>query len=65
MPSKNPYLNGAEANHHRRKLPLYESLSQGKYPFENHKEGMSAAFNAVIILLKENGVSYDEFIFSL
>lgn len=46
-------------------IPLYRSLLQEEARFENRKDGMNAGFDMVVNLLKEKGVSYDEFIFSL
>lgn len=45
--------------------PLYQQLLDVENKFENRKEGMSASFQAVVDLLTEKGVSYDELIFSL
>lgn len=46
-------------------IPLYKALLDEENKHKNRKEGMNAAFNMVVDLLTENGVSYDEFIFSL
>lgn len=46
-------------------IPLYRQLLQEEARYENSKEGMNAAFNQVLKLLADKGVSYDELIFSL
>ena len=45
--------------------PLYQQLLDVENSFANSKEGMAASFQAVLDLLNEKGVSYDELIFSL
>lgn len=45
--------------------PLYKQLLDIENSHENRKEGMNAAFAAVLSLLEEKGVGYDELIFSL
>lgn len=45
--------------------PLYRQLVEIEQSHANAKDGMMAAFDAVLALLKENGMSYDEFVFSL
>jgi len=46
-------------------VPLYKQLLDIENSHENRKEGMNAAFAAVVSLLEEKGVGYDELIFSL
>lgn len=46
-------------------VPLYKQLLDVENSHENRKEGMNAAFAAVLSLLEEKGVGYDELIFSL
>ncbi|MBF0247354.1 MAG: PAS domain-containing protein [Alphaproteobacteria bacterium] len=46
-------------------IPLYKQLLAIEKSHSNSKEGMNASFNTLVKLLKEKGVSYDEFIFSL
>lgn len=45
--------------------PLYKQLLDVEGSFPNSKEGMAASFQAVLDLLNEKGVGYDELIFSL
>ena len=45
--------------------PLYKQLLDAENSFENSKEGMAVSFQAVLDLLNEKGVGYDELIFSL
>lgn len=45
--------------------PLYKALLAEENKFGNAKEGMASSFNMVLGLLKEKGVGYDEFVFSL
>ena len=45
--------------------PLYQQLLDAENSFDNSKEGMAVSFQAVLDLLNEKGVSYDELIFSL
>lgn len=46
-------------------MPLYKQLLDQENSFSNAKDGMNAAHQTLINLLKEKGMSYDEFIFSL
>jgi len=46
-------------------VPLYKQLLDVENSFPNSKEGMAASFQAVLDLLNEKGVGYDELIFSL
>jgi PAS domain S-box-containing protein len=46
-------------------VPLYKQLLDQENSFSNAKDGMNAAHQTLINLLKEKGMSYDEFIFSL
>ncbi|MCB1479288.1 MAG: PAS domain-containing protein [Tepidamorphaceae bacterium] len=45
--------------------PLYAQLREVERSHANAKEGMKASVAAVLALLQENGVSYDEFVMSL
>lgn len=45
--------------------PLYKQLLDIENSHENRKEGMNASFAALVSLLEEKGVGYDELIFSL
>ncbi len=45
--------------------PLYKQLLDIEKSHANSKEGMSASFDTLLGILKEKGVEYDEFIFSL
>ncbi|WP_343561970.1 PAS domain-containing protein [Kiloniella sp. b19] len=45
--------------------PLYAQLMEVEKSHSNAKEGMHAGFAALEQILKDQGVSYDEFIFSL
>ncbi len=45
--------------------PLYASLLAEEGGHKNAKEGMMAGFNMLTEILKNKGVGYDEFIFSL
>lgn len=45
--------------------PLYQQLLDVENKYENRKDGMAASFQAVVDLLTEKGVGYDELIFSL
>lgn len=45
--------------------PLYAQLLAEENRHANAKEGMNAAFDMMVGLLKSKGVGYDEFIFSL
>lgn len=46
-------------------IPLYEQLLNEEKRHNNRKEGMNSAYDMLIGILKEKGMSYDEFIFSL
>lgn len=46
-------------------VPLYRSLLEIENRHSNAKEGMMAAFNHLLQILKDKGVTYDELIFSL
>jgi len=46
-------------------IPLYKQLLDEEKRHDNRKDGMNSAFNMLLDLLKEKGVGYDEFIFSL
>lgn len=46
-------------------VPLYKTLLDEEGRHANRKEGMNSATDIVLNLLKENGVDYNEFIFSL
>ena len=45
--------------------PLYKKLLDIENSHANRKDGMNAAFDTLLGILEEKGVSYDEFIFSL
>lgn len=45
--------------------PIYRQLLAEENRHANRKEGMNAAFNVLVDMLKEQGVEYDEFVFSL
>lgn len=45
--------------------PLYKQLLDIENSHANRKDGMNEAFNTLVKILEEKGVSYDEFIFSL
>lgn len=45
--------------------PLYKQLLDLENSYANRKDGMQASFQAVLDLLEEKGVGYDEFVFSL
>ena len=45
--------------------PLYKQLLDIEKSHSNRKDGMNAAFNKLVKILEEKGLSYDEFIFSL
>lgn len=61
--------NSARRNPNRKAVAAIEGLyklllaEENKYP--NAKDGMLAGYNMVINILKEKGVSYDEFVLSL
>lgn len=46
-------------------IPLYKSLLAEEAKHGNAKEGMQASFDAVVNLLEERGVQYDEFVHTL
>lgn len=46
-------------------IPLYKTLRDIEAGHADRKQGMAASFAAVVDLLRFNGVSYDEFVFSL
>lgn len=46
-------------------IPLYQSLSREEESHQSRKDGMNAAYQTLHTMLKDKGVSYDEFIFSL
>ena len=45
--------------------PLYAMLLEEEEKHANRKEGMMIAYNKLLGLLKEKGLTYDEFLFSL
>ena len=45
--------------------PIYRQLLEEEERHENRKEGMAAALDMMVKLLTEQGVEYDEFVFSL
>jgi PAS domain S-box-containing protein len=45
--------------------PIYKALLAEEKKYPNAKDGMMAGYNMLINLLATNGVSYDEFVFSL
>lgn len=45
--------------------PLYAALLAEEARHNNAKEGMLAGFNMLVKILKDKGIGYDEFIFSL
>ena len=46
-------------------VPLYRTLLEIEDKHADRKQGMEAAFAAVVALLNEKGIGYDEFVFSL
>ncbi len=46
-------------------IPLYKQLLEIERGFSNQKEGMNASFSALVKILEEAKISYEEFIFSL
>lgn len=46
-------------------IPLYASLLREEQKHDNAKEGLAASHAMLVNLLKEKGVAYDEFVFSL
>lgn len=46
-------------------VPLYRQLLEIENRNANRKEGMNEAFDTLVGILKDKGVAYDEFIFSL
>jgi PAS domain S-box-containing protein len=45
--------------------PIYKALCEEEARHANAKEGMRASFDAMIGLLKQQGIAYDEFVLSL
>lgn len=45
--------------------PLYKTLLEIEQRNDDRKEGMNEALAAVVALLKEKGMAYDEFVFTL
>lgn len=45
--------------------PIYRQLLAEENKHHDRKQGMMAAYNMLLALLQENGVGYDEFVFSL
>jgi len=45
--------------------PIYKTLLEEENKHANQKDGMMAAFSTMVGLLEQQGVSYDEFVFSL
>lgn len=45
--------------------PLYRMLLDEEAKHENRKTGMQAAYERLVAILKERGLAYDEFVFSL
>lgn len=45
--------------------PLYAALLAEENRHENRKEGMNAAFAMLVAMLRDKGIGYDEFVFSL
>ncbi len=45
--------------------PLYQQLLAEEKKHANAKDGMEASYNMLVALLEENGVTYEEFVFSL
>lgn len=45
--------------------PIYQTLSAEEARHANAKDGMRASFDAMVGLLKQKGVGYDEFVLSL
>ncbi|MDH5489177.1 MAG: PAS domain-containing protein [Rhodospirillaceae bacterium] len=46
-------------------IPLYKQLLDIENGHANRKDGMNEAFDTLLNILKEKGMAYDEFIFSL
>lgn len=46
-------------------IPLYKKLLDIESSVPSRKEGMQLSYNAIIDILRQKGVSYDEFFFSL
>ncbi|HYG89984.1 MAG TPA: PAS domain-containing protein [Azospirillum sp.] len=46
-------------------VPLYRTLLEIEEKHADRKQGMAAAFATVVALLREKGIGYDEFVFSL
>ncbi|MCC3861070.1 PAS domain-containing protein [Pseudemcibacter aquimaris] len=45
--------------------PIYKQVLEVENSYANRKEGMEAGFKAIVDLLEQNGVSYDEFVWSV
>lgn len=45
--------------------PIYKTLCAEEARHANAKDGMHASFDAMVGLLKQQGVGYDEFVLSL
>ncbi len=46
-------------------VPLYRTLLEVERKAPDRKEGVNVAFGAVVKLLTDKGIGYDEFVFSL
>jgi PAS domain S-box-containing protein len=46
-------------------IPLYKQLLEIERGFSNQKEGMNASFSALVKILEDAKISYEEFVFSL
>jgi len=46
-------------------IPLYKALLEEEQKYANSNEGMEASFNMLVNILKDKGITYDEFILSL
>ncbi len=46
-------------------IPLYRALVEIEEKHADRRQGMEASFAAVVALLTEKGIGYDEFVFSL
>ena len=46
-------------------IPLYKSLLLEEGKHSNSKQGMNGSYDMLMKVLKEKGVGYDQFIFSL
>ncbi|MEI6729845.1 MAG: PAS domain-containing protein, partial [Pseudomonadota bacterium] len=45
--------------------PLYSTLLKEEAKYNSSKDGMNASFNLLLNILRDKGISYDEFIFSI